>query len=89
MRFWQLSGKLNLIDFFRHSCCGITLPPTLLLSPHDILSEKKFEKIIEINGKKFRKKMVLIKTGYEEGRLQPTPAGHPPAGHMGGHHIEN
>jgi hypothetical protein len=27
--------------------------------------------------KRFRKKMALIKTDYEEGRLQPTPAGHP------------
>jgi hypothetical protein len=27
--------------------------------------------------KKLRKKVALFKTDYEEGRLQPTPAGHP------------
>jgi hypothetical protein len=27
--------------------------------------------------KRLRKKMALIETDYEEGRLQPTPAGHP------------
>jgi hypothetical protein len=27
--------------------------------------------------KKLRKKVALIKTDYEEGRLQATPAGHP------------
>jgi hypothetical protein len=35
------------------------------------------EKIIEIHEKRLRKKVTLIKTDYEEGRLQPTPAGHP------------
>jgi hypothetical protein len=34
-------------------------------------------KIIEIDEKRLRKKVPLIKTDYEEGRLQPTPAGHP------------
>jgi hypothetical protein len=27
--------------------------------------------------KKYLKKVALIKTGFEEGRLQPTQAGHP------------
>jgi hypothetical protein len=27
--------------------------------------------------KRLRKKLALIRTDYEEGRLQPTPAGHP------------
>jgi hypothetical protein len=35
------------------------------------------KKIIEIDEKRLRKKVALIKTDYEEGRLQPTPAGHP------------
>jgi hypothetical protein len=35
------------------------------------------EKIIEIDEKRLRKKVALIKTDYEEGRLQPTQAGHP------------
>jgi hypothetical protein len=42
-----------------------------------IFLRKKFGKNIEIDEKIFRKKMALIKTDYEEGRLQPTPAGHP------------
>jgi hypothetical protein len=54
-----------------------TLPPTLHLSPHDILKKKLQERIIEIDEKRLRKKMALIKTDYEEGRLQPTKAGHP------------
>jgi hypothetical protein len=35
------------------------------------------KKFIEIDEKKTLKKVALIKTYYEEGRLQPTPAGHP------------
>jgi hypothetical protein len=35
------------------------------------------EKIIEIDEKRLRKKVALIKTDYEKGRLQPTQAGHP------------
>jgi hypothetical protein len=35
------------------------------------------EKIIEIDEKRLRKQVALIKTDYEEGRLQPTQAGHP------------
>jgi hypothetical protein len=34
-------------------------------------------KIIEIDEKRLRKKVALIKTDYEEERPQPTPAGHP------------
>jgi hypothetical protein len=41
------------------------------------LEEKNSKKIIEIDEKRLRKKVALIKTDYEEGRLQPTPAGHP------------
>ena len=50
------------------------LATPLFLSRHDILKEKKF---IEIDEKRLRKIVALIKTDYEEGRLQPTPAGHP------------
>jgi hypothetical protein len=32
---------------------------------------------MEIVEKRLHKKVALIKTDYEEGRLQPTPAGHP------------
>jgi hypothetical protein len=46
------------------------------LSPHDILI-KKSKTIRKIDEKRLRKKVALIKTDYEEGRLQPTPAGHP------------
>ena len=53
------------------------LATPLLLSPYDILKKKVREKIIEIVEKRLRKKMALFKTNYEEGRLQPTPAGHP------------
>jgi hypothetical protein len=35
------------------------------------------KKFIEIDEKRLRKKLALIRTDYEEGRLQPTPAGHP------------
>jgi hypothetical protein len=34
------------------------------------------KKIIEIDKKRLRKKVALIKTDYEEERLQPTQAGH-------------
>jgi hypothetical protein len=39
--------------------------------------ERNSKKIIEIGEKRLRKKVALIMTDYEEGRLQPTPAGHP------------
>jgi transposase len=52
------------------------LADPLFLSPHDILKKKKLKKIIEIDEKRFRKKVALIKTDYKEERLQPTPAGH-------------
>jgi hypothetical protein len=39
--------------------------------------KKKSKQIIEIDEKRLRKKVILIKTDYEEGRQQPTPAGHP------------
>jgi hypothetical protein len=55
----------------------LTLPPTLHLSPHDILKKKIRKKIIEIDEKRLKKKVALIKTDYEKGRLQPTPASHP------------
>jgi hypothetical protein len=42
-----------------------------------IFLRKKSKKIIEIDEKRLRKKVALIKTDYEEGRLQPTQAGHP------------
>jgi hypothetical protein len=67
---------LNLRDLFGLSCSCITLPPTLHLSSHDILKER-IRKTIEIDEKRLRKKVALIKTDYEEGRLQPPPAGHP------------
>jgi hypothetical protein len=35
------------------------------------------KKIIEIGEKRLRKIVALIKTDYEKGKLQPTPAGHP------------
>jgi hypothetical protein len=54
-----------------------TLPPTLHLSPHDILKKKIQKEIIKIDEKRFWKKVALIKTDYEEGRLQPTQAAHP------------
>jgi hypothetical protein len=73
MRFWQLSSKPNLRDFFGHSCSCINL---LFLSPHDIC-KTCYKKIIENDEKRLRKKVVLMKTDYEEGRLQPTPASHP------------
>jgi hypothetical protein len=53
------------------------LPTPLFLSPHDILKKKNSEKFIEIDKKRLRKKVALIKTDNEKGRLQPTPAGHP------------
>jgi hypothetical protein len=43
------------------------------------MTKKEFNalKIIEIDKKtKTEKKVTLIKTDYEEGKLQPTPAGH-------------
>jgi hypothetical protein len=55
----------------------ITLPPTVHLSSHNILKKKEFEKIIKIDEKKKEEKVALIKTDYEEWRLQPTQAGHP------------
>jgi hypothetical protein len=40
------------------------------LSPHDILRKKNLKKSTEIDDKKtYTKKMSLIKTGFEEGRL--------------------
>jgi hypothetical protein len=42
-----------------------------------IVLRKNFKKFIEIDKKRLRKKLALIKTDYEEGRLQTTPAGHP------------
>jgi hypothetical protein len=39
--------------------------------------ERNSKTIIEIDEKRLRKKVALIKTDYEEGRLQATPAGHP------------
>jgi hypothetical protein len=39
--------------------------------------EKNSNKIIEIDEKRLIKKVALIKTDYEEERLQATPAGHP------------
>jgi hypothetical protein len=38
---------------------------------------KNFKKFIEIDKKKVRKKVALIKTDYEEEIQQPTPAGQP------------
>jgi hypothetical protein len=35
------------------------------------------KKIIETDEKRLRKKVAMVKTDYEEGRLQPTQAGHP------------
>jgi hypothetical protein len=42
-----------------------------------IFLRKKFEKLIEIDEKRLEKKVALIKTDYEKGRLKPTPASHP------------
>ena len=42
-----------------------------------IFWEKKIEKIIKIDEKRLLKRVALIKTDYEEGWLQPPPAGHP------------
>jgi hypothetical protein len=50
----------------------LTLPPTLHLSPYEILREKNRKKI-----EKTFKKVAMIKTDYEEGWLQPPIAGHP------------
>jgi hypothetical protein len=33
--------------------------------------------VIEIEKKRLRKKVALFKTDNEEGKMQPTPAGHP------------
>jgi hypothetical protein len=41
------------------------------------LEKKNSKKIIKIDEKRLRKKVALIKMDYKEGRLQPTPAGHP------------
>jgi hypothetical protein len=41
-----------------------------------IFEKRNSEKIIEVDEKILRKKVALIMTAYEEGRLQPTPAGH-------------
>jgi hypothetical protein len=51
-------------------------PPHFFSLPM-IFWRKKFEKFIESDEKRLRKKVALIKTDYEEKRLQPTPAGHP------------
>jgi hypothetical protein len=58
-------------------CSQPQLATPLFLSPHDILKKEIREKNIEMDEKRLRKKMALIKTDYEKGRLQPTPAGHP------------
>jgi hypothetical protein len=50
---------------------------TALFLSHDSLKKKNSKKFIEIDKKRLRKKLALIKTDYEEGRLQTTPAGHP------------
>jgi hypothetical protein len=42
-----------------------------------LLRKKNSKKSIEIDEKRLQKKVALIKTHYEEGRLQLTPAGHP------------
>jgi hypothetical protein len=46
-----------------------------------IFCQTNSKKVIKIDNKRLRKKVALIKTDYEEGKLQPTPAGHHPAGH--------
>jgi hypothetical protein len=46
-----------------------------------IFCVKNSKKIMEIERKRLRKKVAMIRTDYEEGRRQPTPAGQPPAGH--------
>jgi hypothetical protein len=111
---FQINSILEISLGFHVAIKGyITLPPTLHLSPHDILKKeirkidgldrlwrretaanpswpphssslpmifwrKKFEKTNHRNlQKKTYKKVALIKTNYEEGRLQPTPAGYP------------
>jgi hypothetical protein len=55
----------------------LQLATPFFLSPQDIVRKRIRKKIIEIDGKRLIKKMALIKTDYEKGRLQPTPAGHP------------
>jgi hypothetical protein len=42
-----------------------------------IYEERNSKKFIEIYLKRLRKKVVLFKTDYEEGKLQPTLADHP------------
>jgi hypothetical protein len=68
-----LKNTLNsILDLFWEGFHG---PATLFLS-HDILKTiicKKLQKLM----KKDRKRVALIKTDYEEGRLQPIPGGHP------------
>jgi hypothetical protein len=59
-----------------HLCSCITLPSTLHLSHQEYFENKFKKKLIEIDEKRLRKKVTLIKTDSEEGRLQPTPAGH-------------
>jgi hypothetical protein len=39
--------------------------------------KKNSKKILEMDEKRLRKKLALIRTDYEKGRLQPTPAGQP------------
>jgi hypothetical protein len=52
-------------------------PPHFFSLPM-IFWRKKFEKIHRNGwGKNWERKVTLIKTDYEEGRLQPTPAGYP------------
>ena len=59
------------------NCSQPQLATQLFLSPHDILKQRNSKKNIEIDEKRLGKKVTLIKTDYEEGKLQLTPAGHP------------
>jgi hypothetical protein len=54
-------------------CSRPQLATPFFLSPHIILKKEIRKRIIEIDEKRLRKKVALIKTNYEEGRLQPTP----------------
>jgi hypothetical protein len=45
------------------------------------------KKFIEIDEKRLGKKVALFKTDYEEGRLQPTPAGHPQLANPGANYF--
>jgi hypothetical protein len=76
----SLRQTMKKVDCSQPQLATPSLPPHFS-SLSMIFWRKELKRIIEIDEKRLRKKVALIKTNYEEGRLQPTPAGHRPAGH--------